>query len=657
MLTRKNRAGSTIPTVCTRDCYDTCGLTAEVDADGRLAKVEGDKNHPITAGLTCPRASGDHLRVYRNRVQRPVLDPSGSREETSWDRALDLFAARLERVLSDHGPESILLLDYAGNCGLLAGGFYKRLWNELGAACTDHALCNRSGKIGIGLHYGRIYGVQPEDLVARKLIVFWGFNAAASAPHIWIKALEGRRQNKAAIVVVDPLKTRMAQAADLWVRPAPGSDVALALAVMRLLVEDGQVDSGFVSGRTTGFEELEKRLFEYSLDDACRACGLEREVVVALAGMYGRLRPSATMIGIGMQKNDYGADQVRAVSLIPALLGLERGFFYGNSDGWKLDLNGLANQGPSGKTVSQVDLGRILLQDRFKLVFISGTNPVVTLPRGGQIQQALSAKGIFTVVHDTHWSQTARCADLVLPALTYLEKEDLVIPWTHPYVRINPRVIRPVTEGRTEVELMGGLAARLGRTGAWVSQDPWQVLAQLVGPALEDGTWEDLQDGKLLRLRCRESGSYQTPSGRLEFAPAGAKKLGWEPVPLPRVTGAEGEGRFRWLTSATARYTHSQFQEVYGPIDDRVTINPLDAAALKINQDDLVILSNRQGRFVARAGISDKVPPGILWSARPAVDREGNFQNQLVPATPQALGGGSRFNSTWVDLEPYQTSG
>ncbi len=648
-------ADTRIATVCSRDCYDTCGLVAGVDSGGRLVKVEGDLNHPVTAGLTCPRAAGDHLRVYRNRIQQPVWRQSGQSREISWDKALDVLAARMEQVLAAHGPEAILLLDYCGNCGLLAGTFYKRLWSELGVTSTDHALCNRSGKIGIGLHYGRIYGVQPQELVSRKLVVFWGFNAATSAPHLWIKALEGRRQSGARIVVVDPLKTRMAQAADLWIRPRPGSDVALAWAVMRLLVESGRVDLDFIARQTTGFEDLKDVLFNHSLDDACHTCAVDRESVAALAELYGNLRPSATMIGIGMQKNDHGADQVRAVCLIPALLGIERGFYYSNSDGWDLDLGGLTQSGVPCKTVSQPDLGRVLLEGRFKLVFVSGTNPVVTLPGAMTIGQALAGDGIFTVVHDTHWTQTARLANLVLPALTYLEKEDLVIPWSHPYVRLSPRVIRPVTAGWSEVDLMGRLARRLGCSNPWLEEDPWQVLAKLIGPALADGTWQDLRAGRLLRLRARQRDSYQTPSGKLELAPQRARQLGCDPVPLARVS--EGKGRFRWLTSATVRYTHSQFQEVYGAIADKVTINPHDAAQLKINPADMVVLSNRQGRFVARAEISDKVPPGVLWSARPIQDCEGNMQNQLVPAAPQSLGGGSRFNSTWVDLEVYHTSG
>ncbi len=651
----EKQASNTIATVCTRDCYDTCGLVAGVDDNGRLVKVQGDVNHPVTAGLTCPRAAGDHLRVYRNRVEQPVLSFGGSRQPVSREKALDVFADRLQQVLARHGPEAVLLLDYSGNCGLLAGTFYKRLWNELGVTRTDHALCNRSGKIGIGLHYGRIYGLQPEDLASRRLVVFWGFNAAVSAPHIWIKALEGRRQNGTGIVVIDPIETGMAQAADLWIRPRPGGDVALALAVMRLLVENGRADSDFVSRRTTGFRQLQNSLMDHSLDDACKVCGVAPESVEALAGLYGSLLPSATMIGIGMQKNDYGADQARAVSLIPALLGMERGFFYTNSDGWDMDLGGLAQKESSFRTVSQPDLGRVLGQGGIRLVFITGTNPVATLPGAGSIREALCGGGIFTVVHDTHWTLTARCADLVLPALTYLEKEDLVIPWSHPYVRLNPRVIRPVTAGLTEVELMAGLAGRLGRSSSWMTEDPWQVLARLVEPGLADGTWQDLLAGKLLRLRSRDRDSYQTPSGKLELAPARARRLGWEPVPLPRVP--EAGGRFRWLTSATARYTHSQFQEVYGAIADRVTINPGDAAALKIDPAGLVVLSNRRGRFVARVAISDKVPPGVLWSARPLQDCEGNLQNQLAPTAPQALGGGSRFNSTWVELEPYQTSG
>ena len=653
-MTSKTR---TIATVCTRDCYDSCGLLASRSEDGRLEKVEGDLSHPVTAGLTCPRAAGDNKRLYRNRVQQPAVRESGDFQTIDWSRAMDIFSTRLERVLDKHGPEAVLLLDYSGNCGLLAGGFYKRLWNMLGVTRTDHAVCSRSGRVGIGLHYGRTYGVQPEDLVSRKLVVFWGFNAAVSAPHLWLKALQGRKQNKTIIAVVDSCKTRMAQTADLWIRPRPGSDVALALAVMRLLLDSGQVDEEFVNRRTVGFEKLVDLLSGYSLDRACTDCRLELKDIRALADLYGRLKPSATMIGIGLQKNDHGADQARAVALIPALVGIDRGFFYSNSDGWSMDLSKLASpdDGPAYKTVSQVALGRSLQQGDFKMVFISGTNPVVTMPEADTVRQCLESPETFTVIHETHWTDTARRADLVLPALTYLEKDDLVIPWTHPYVRLSSKVVEPVSNGKTEVELMRELAGRLQIDTPWIKEDPWQVLCRLIEPGLADGNWQDLLAGRLLKLKSEPMDSYQTPTGKIELVSGLAGQYGWEPVPLPQA-GAN-DGRFVWITSATARFTHSQFQEVYGVIPDQVFINPADAAKMNINPADQVVLSNSRGRFCGRAVISDKVPPGVLWSPRQSRDFEGRCQNQLVPGKAQALGGGSRFNSTRVELNLYHTSG
>ncbi|MBN2123964.1 MAG: molybdopterin-dependent oxidoreductase, partial [Deltaproteobacteria bacterium] len=243
-----------IKTVCARDCYDACGLIARVDASGRLLSVRGDPEHPYTRGLTCPRAARDPERLYANRVKAPSLRQGGRFREISWDEALDLLSGRLSDVLERHGPEAVLYLDYAGNTGLLTATFPRRLWHVLGATRTDHALCSRSGHAALALHYGASYGVAPGELAATALIVFWGFNAAVSAPHLWAVACEARRSGSARIVVVDPIRTRTADDADLWVRPGPGTDVALAYGVIRHLIEGDFIDRDFIGRWAVGFE-------------------------------------------------------------------------------------------------------------------------------------------------------------------------------------------------------------------------------------------------------------------------------------------------------------------------------------------------------------------------------------------------------------------
>ena len=246
----------TIDTVCARDCYDSCFIKALVDENGRLTAVKGDDAHPLTRGFVCMRGNKDAERVYRDRVLHPNIRSSAKPgrffERADWDSALDRVAQKLKAVLDRCGPEKVLLLRYSGNMGLLTGCFSQRLWNTIGAVQTDGALCSASGHAAINAHFGASYGLQPETLASRRLIVFWGGNPVVSAPHWWALAAKARRDNNARIVVVDTRRSESAAKADLWLAPRPESDVALAYGVARSIIEAGRHDAEFIRRWTTG---------------------------------------------------------------------------------------------------------------------------------------------------------------------------------------------------------------------------------------------------------------------------------------------------------------------------------------------------------------------------------------------------------------------
>ena len=647
-----------ISTVCARDCYDTCALTVTLADTGQIASIKGDPSNPVTQSFTCPRGAKDHERLHKNRVETPLLRQGDRLEPADWEDSLKVVSRKLSEVLDHQGREAVLYLDYAGNTGLLTEQFPRRLWNCIGATLTDGALCTRSGREALALHYGDSYGLTPTELLSTRVIVFWGFNAVASSPHIWALAKQARKRHGAHIVVIDPVRNQTAKGADLWIRPRPASDVALAYGLINHLIEHDLVDREFVSKWTTGFDELRHKASEWTPDKVERIAGVPRRQVEELSQAYGSAKSSATMIGIGLQKCDRGADQVRAVSFIPALLGLHRGFYYTNGNAFRVDVptisgEALTNRPP--RIVSQVALADLVASGEFKFIYVNGMNPAMTLPNLHAFRDGLSRQDVFVVVHETHRTKTTEYADVVLPAPTYLEKDDLVIPWSHNYVRYSNRAVEPVTDSRTEVWVMREIAKRLGLTENWLYQDPWAAIELALEEALVDGDFRSLRSGEMLRLRMKPRNHYPTPSGKIEFHSSRATQLGLDPLPIQAPLRVE-RGRLVLLTSATPRYTSTQFQEVYGPIPAVITINPSDAERLNIGDGETVTVANERGEVRLKATVSDAVGQGVAWAPRQSEGLGGEPLNCLMSSEPQEIGKGPRFNSTTVTVTACQDS-
>jgi anaerobic selenocysteine-containing dehydrogenase len=644
-----------VKTACPRDCYDTCSLLVTVE-EGRIVKVRGDPDHPVTRGFTCPRGAADIQRTYSGeRVLYPhVRAPDGGFTRITWDEALDAVTSKLKTALREHGPDSVLQLDYSGNMGLLTEPWAQRLWNALGAAVHDSTICSASGHAGLALHHGLTYGVEPDELQEKRLIVFWGFNAKVSAPHTWALAVKARHETGTTIIAVDPRKSDTAASADVWIAPRPGSDIALVYGVARSLIERSLVDHAFLEEWTHGYDEFQEEALRWTGERVEEVTGLSPEQVESLADAYAGNNPSATMIGIGLQKSVYGADNARAVALIPPLLGLHRGFYYSSGQGRYFDkglISGSSLTAKERRVFSQVGFGRLLERGDIKFFYVNNMNPAVTLPDQEALHRGLDRKDLFTVVHETHWTETARHADVVLPAQTYLEKDDLVPGYSHSYLTKSNGAVEPLGESRSETWITVELARRLGVEEVWLYRDPWAVLEEVLGDQFIDGTFEDLMGGATLKLKTRSRSEYQTPTGRLEFASVKAAETGFDPLPLQHPLPGE-EGGFTLLTTGIPKYTHTQFQDVYGPIPPVVWINPGDAARLGVADGDSVSLSNERGAIRVEAVVTDSVARGVLWSPRLLKGLDGELQNLLMPGDVQALGGGPVFNSTIVKVSP-----
>jgi len=647
-------------TVCPRDCYDSCLMRVAV-VNGRPVRVEGLREG-ITGGFLCPRGVRDHERLYSNRVLYPHVrvggKPGKDFRRVDWGEALEIVSSKLRETLERYGPGSVLHLEYAGNMGLLTWYFPQRLWYAIGASKTDYSICSKSGHEAISLHYGLSYGVLPEELVDMRMVVFWGFNAAVSSPHMWRLALKARERG-AKIVAIDARRSETARSADLWLNPRPGSDVALGYGVARVIIEQGYVDTDFIERWTVGYRDFVAEVMRWTPARIEEVTGLEWAKVESLGALYGKLRPSATMIGFGVQKSVNGAEAVRIASLIPALLGYHRGFYYSNSRGWLVDTQYLTGEKLVEKrprVVSQVALAEYIDRGEFKFIYVYNMNPLLTLPGQLMLRRGLERDDVFMVVHDTHWTETCLYADVVLPAPTFLEKRDLVIPYSHRYIRLSEKVVEPIGESRDEVWVMRELARRLGLNQWFLYEDEMEAVKRALTGAIEDGSFEDLLRGKVLRLRVRPRQEYQTPSGKVEFYSARAVKMGLKPLPSQGPL-APREDVFVMINSATPHYTHTQFREIYGPIPPVVFINPADADRLGIKEGEEVTLYNDNGEVTLRAVIRDDVPPGVVWSPRQLVDLRGRPQNLLASCETQPIGGGPTFNSTLVRVRPAGKSG
>lgn len=640
-----------VKTMCARDCPDACWLDVTVDND-TIIKVEASKENPVTNGLTCPRAAGDPDRTKSmDRVLYPYIRkgaPSTGFNKVSWDDAIDLVTSKLRQVIEEHGRESVLLLDYAGNTGFITSGYSKRIWNALGVTMTDYTVCSASGHAGIHLHYDVSYGCQPQDLGTKKTIVFWGFNANTSSPHQWALATSARRENDAKIVVVDPRKSATALLSDLWIGPKPGTDVALAYGIAHYLIINDLVDLDFIENHTHGYEAYREEALKWTPERVEVTTGISWDEIEKICKVLAGNGPSVFMIGMGLNKSMTGAESCRAVSLLPALLGQHRGFYYSNSGGRYINVDstgsGLTSKKP--KVVSMISLGERLAAGEFKFVYVFGMNPAMTLPDSKQVINGFQRPDVFLVVHDSHITETTNLADVVLPATTYLEKDDIFTSDSHPFVRMGRKAIWPIAESIDEHMLMKAMAEKLDVKEPWVYADPWEEMSEGFKDAFIDGSFSDLLEGKGLQLRHKPMDEYPTGTGKIEFESTCAPE-GVSPIPVQMEIPVE-EGEFIMLNSAIPKYTHTQFTDVYGDIPCVAWINPDDVEAMGLDAEAKATLYNDLGELIVDLKQTKQVSRGVIWCPRQLIDPEGNHQNSLSHGAPQLIGGGPMFNTVKV---------
>lgn len=677
---------------CHHDCPDSCGWVVTVEAD-RAVRLRGNPAHPYSRGELCPKVNRLLERVYSpDRVLTP-LERTGAKGQgqfrpISWDDALARIAAEWTERIARHGGETLLGYFDAGTQGLIQmTSLDRRLFAVLGASQHDATICGSTARTGLTLTNGTGLGADPMDIVHSRFIVLWGTNTRLTNRHLW-PFIEQARSAGATVVVVDPLRTSTAEAADWFIQPLPGTDSALMLAMMAVLIAEDLVDKPWVDAHTVGYEALVERVSAWTPARASAICGIPAEEIVALARAYGTIRPCVIRTLIGAEHHEHGGELFRTMAALPALIGAWRdlgGGLVGSSGPWTeealIDIDLPADAGRWGsRHINMAQLGRALtdplLAPPLTALYVWNANPALTAPAAESTRRGLAREDLFTVVHEQFLTDTARYADVVLPATTQLEHLDVVPAWGHLYLGWNEAAIAPLGEARSNTEVFRNLAAALGRTETWLYDSDEQLISQRLNFAherMQAISLPSLRASGFQRLSVPDplvpfaEGNFPTPSGRVQFVSAAATAAGLDELPdyRPAREGPGGEaevlGRYplQLLTPKThpgfLNSTYSVLPHHGPPGGPFVELDPSDAARRGIADGQMVVVSNDRATVELVARFSPRVRPGVVaipfgWWQQQHPD--GRTANALTNDELADIGGGVAFSDTLVEVLP-----
>jgi anaerobic selenocysteine-containing dehydrogenase len=667
------------PSVCPLDCPDTCSLSVTVE-DGRITKIRGSRANPYTAGVLCAKVPESYPEFVHGpgRLTTPLrrtgAKGKGTFARVSWDEALDLIHARFTAVMQAHGPQAIMPLNYGGPHGALAGGSMDlRFFHRLGATLLDRPpLCGGIRSEAWAGTYGAAPGIPPEQLAHSRLIVAWAYNVTWSGLHM-TPLIDRARRNGARLVVVDPRRTKIAERADLHLPVKPGTDVVLAWAIAAELERRGGIDRAFVERHVAGYEEYMARARPWTLARAARECGLAETAIQQLADWFRTISPAAVAVGNGLERNQNGGSGVRAVFALPALagkLGVTGGGLVNSARAAfpktpaKLTRPDFVPRGT--RTLNIVDVGRHLtdpaLTPPLQALFIYNHNPLVVHPDQNRMRRGLAREDLFVVGCDVVMTDTLAYADVVLPACSHFEHDDLFAAYgTHWLQRAEP-VIPPQGEALPNTEIFRRLAARFGfGDPAFKATD-----AELMDDAIDGGDprlggvrpSEIPVDGALMmKFDGREANLFgnvfpKTPSGKVELAsPYLEEKYG---ARLPEYRPFTSSYPLILVTPASDRRTTSTFGGCTANAGTpELEIHPDDAKARGLGDGMRVRVFNDLGEVHLPVRVTDAVPPGVVCSLKGAwmkTSDNGQTVSALAPAHHADIAGGACYNDTRVEV-------
>jgi anaerobic selenocysteine-containing dehydrogenase len=677
MTSFTNQQNGIFPSVCSLDCPDQCGLLLHKE-NGKIVKIEGDPQHPVTKGNICNKVRNMTERIYdENRLKYP-LKRTGSKgddkfERISWEEAIDTITSHWKAIIQTDGPESILPYSFYGNMGnLSAEGMDRRFFHQLGASQLDRSICSAAGSVGYKYTMGGSLGIDPEDTIHSKLIVFWGINAVSTNMH-QVAIAQKARKNGAKIVVIDVHKNQTGRMADWFIPILPGTDSALALGIMHILFAENMVDTAFLKQFTVGHEELREHVQQYDPLTVSEITGVPIEDIYKLARMYGKTSPSYIRIGNGPQHHDNGGMCIRTISCLPALTGQwlvkGGGAIKGNSG--YLAHNAERLQRPdllkdkNTRVINMNLLGGALLESDplVKSLYVYGSNPAVVAPDGNKVRKGLAREDLFTVVHDLFLTETAKYADIVLPATSSFENTDFYTSYWHHYLQIQQPVIEAYGESKSNVDVFRLLAKEMGFDDPVFEETEAEMIAQSLNnpnnPYIEGINYETLVEQQYMKAKVKPlfPGKLSTPSGKIELYSKKMEEDGHPPLPtyIPLVN--DGDFPFLFVPAPNHNFLNSTFsnnkKHVTLEKEPRLHMNRKDALSAGVADGEKVRVWNIRGECVLKVSVGDNVLQGVVVSQGLWADTEGTklTVNSLTPDRVADMGNGATFFSGRVNVE------
>jgi anaerobic selenocysteine-containing dehydrogenase len=673
--------------VCPHDCPSQCALSVTIE-DGRVTDVAGDPTHPFTQGVICGKVHDYAERLYApTRVHTPLrrvgAKGEGRFEPISWETALEEIAGQWRRIIGQWGGEAILPYSYGGTLGLIQYWAGHPLFHALGASQLDRSICIATAYAGWMATLGTVAGNDAEQLVDSGLVVLWGINA--SYTHINLMTLVKRARKRGAFVVsIDPYRTATARSADLYLQPRPGTDGALALGIMHVLIAEGLIDRDYIERATLGYGPLAESVRAYDPTRVSAITGLSAEEIVSLARRYGATKASFLRVGIGLSRHDNGGTTCRAIACLPALTGAyghpAGGALLSSSRSFGLDLGALERRdlmpAPKPRTINMTRLGRALTDPEMsppvKALYVYNSNPASIAPNQELVLRGLARKDLFVVVHEQHLTDTTDYADIVLPATTSMEHVDLYKSFGHLYVQLAEPVVEPVGEARSNWHTIRLLARAMGVCDPHFAKDEPTLIREVLAsgdPSVQGITYERLCAERSVRLNVDRpylpfARGAPTPSGKVEFLSESLARQGQPLLPtyVPLIEGPDNvelARRFplQCIVPPNRFFLNSSFSQSdllrrrqKGP---SVFLSPADARARGIQDGEAVFVRSARGgaRFAAlitedtRPGVA--VIEGIWWSKHQA---GGRGVNVITDDRLADLGGGPALHSNLVEV-------
>jgi anaerobic selenocysteine-containing dehydrogenase len=679
-MTGGSNSSNTIRVVCGHDCPDLCSLLATVE-NGRVVRVRGDPDHPFTAGFACAKTNRDAELVNSpERLATPLrrIGAKGRGEFAAigWDEALDEITARWKTIVAESGATAILGYAYSAHTGIMNRGLLNGLFHALGTSRLDAGtICDSCAIEAWNATVGPVGGADPESVVHSDLLVSWGCDLVTTNVHFWAKIAHERKRGLK-LVVIDPRRSRTAQSADWHIPIRIGTDAALALGVMHILVRDGWCDRRYIAEHTTGFERLEQEVLpRFAPPRVASITGLDVADIERLAALYGGADAAFIRLGEGMTRLARGGEALRAVALLPGVTGAygRRGggalLYTGDFGGVDADVVGKPSGPSSTRTVNHLRLGEALLDmadPPIRSLFVASNNPAVTCPEVGKVRRGLAREDLFTVVHDPFMSVTARFADIVLPAAIYLETEDLYRAYGAYYMQYAPRAAAPHGLAWSNFRLAQELARRMGLTDAVFHLPEKDVLREMLRAVDDSADAARVSAAGPMRMAPEPGQRFHTPSGKLEFHSQSLADRGMQPMPDWCADPQEESQAARWplrlLTAPGYFQPHTTYSGVASlrrqegaPV---CVLHPAEADSRNLCDGQKVRVFNDRATIGLELRVSDEVQTGVAFVPGQRRDEEtvSGTVNMLCSDRYTDMGEGATYQSTWLEVAAWEAA-